>query len=113
MGGVNFHNNLHFIILFHLTRTLFIDFKREKSVVSSATANPEIVPCKFSIGDSSASEKEDEETSCICICMVTRDCDLGMQTDSKMSQRFLSKKQPRSLTECVQILNSDVSRCLV
>jgi hypothetical protein len=32
MGGVNFHNNLHFIILFHLTRTLFIDFKREKSV---------------------------------------------------------------------------------
>jgi hypothetical protein len=34
--------------------------------VSFATANPEIVPCKFSIGDSSASEKEDEETSCLC-----------------------------------------------
>ena len=112
---MNFHNNLHFIILFHLTRTLFIDFRREKSVVSFTTATPEIVSCKFSIGDSSVSGEEDEETS---ICIVTEDCDVGIQTDSRMShfkpqQRLPSKKQPRPLTECVQILNSDVSRCLV
>ena len=75
--------------------------------MSFTTATPEIV-CKFSMGDSSASDEEDEETS----------CDVGIQTDSKMShfktlQRLPSKQQPRSLTECVQILNSDVSRCLV
>lgn len=78
-----------------------IDFRRDKSVVSFTTATPEIV-CKFSMGDSSASDEEDEETS----------CDVGIQTDSKMShfktlQRLPSKQQPRSLTECVQILNSD------
>lgn len=78
-----------------------IDFRRDKSVVSFTTATPEIV-CKFSMGDSSASDEEDEETS----------CDVGLQTDSKMShfktlQRLPSKQQPRSLTECVQILNSD------
>lgn len=60
------------------------------------------------MGDSSASEEEDEETT----------SDVGIQTDSKMShfkplQRLHSKQQPRSLTECVQILNLDVSRYLM
>lgn len=74
------------------------DFKQKNTV--SFTQPTETIEFKFSIGDDSDSEEEDKS------------CDKGVQTENKMShykplQRLPSLQPPRSMKQCLEILNSD------
>lgn len=68
----------------------------------SFTQPTETIEFKFSIGDDSDSEEEDKSS------------DKEVQTENKMShykplQRLPSLQPPRSMEQCLEILNSDVS----
>lgn len=75
-----------------------IDFKRSNIMNITLTEGETV--CRFSMGDSS-SDDEQEKT-----------CDEAIQTDTKVLQlkplhRLPSQQPSRSITECLEILNSD------